>query len=89
MGICWMAQETHTGALYQPRYGNQGDEREVQTGGDICIPMTGSVKQLSFNKKKIDQGLKHKTCIKILEKYRAHTKKIKSIHSEIKFTVLV
>ena len=42
MGICWMAQETHTGALYQPRYGNQGDEREVQTGGDVCIPMADS-----------------------------------------------
>ena len=28
------------------------DGKEVQKGGDICIPMTGSVKQLSFNKKK-------------------------------------
>ena len=37
MGICWMAQETHIGALYQPRYGNQGDEREVQEGEDICM----------------------------------------------------
>ena len=27
------------------------DGKEVQKGGDICIPMTGSVKQLSFNKK--------------------------------------
>ena len=27
------------------------DGREVQKGGDICIPMTDSVKQLSFNKK--------------------------------------
>ena len=34
-----MAQETQTGALYQPRgVGWGGDGREVQTGGDICIP---------------------------------------------------
>ena len=34
-----MAQETQTGALNQPReVGWAGDGREVQTGGDICIP---------------------------------------------------
>ena len=33
-----MAQETQTGALYQHR--GVGDGREVQKGGDICIPMT-------------------------------------------------
>jgi len=27
------------------------DAREVQKGGDICISMTASIKQLSFNKK--------------------------------------
>ena len=59
-----MAQETQTGALYQPRgMGWRGDGREVQKGGDICIPMAdsllrfdrkqNSVKQLSFNKKLI------------------------------------
>ena len=44
MGICCMAQETQTGALYQPRgvgWGG-GDGREVQKGGDICIPMADS-----------------------------------------------
>ena len=40
MGICCLAQETQTGALYQPRWvGGEGDGREVQKGGDICIPM--------------------------------------------------
>ena len=58
MGICCMAQETQTGALYQTR---MGAGREFQKGGDICIPMAdscwgmtenkNSVKQLSFNKK--------------------------------------
>ena len=36
-----MAQETQTGALYQPRgvgFG-EGDGTEVQKGGDICILM--------------------------------------------------
>ena len=40
MGICCMAQETQTGALYQPR--GEGDGREVQNGGDIGIPMAHS-----------------------------------------------
>ena len=32
-----------TGALYQPRgVDGEGDGREVQKGGDICIPMTNS-----------------------------------------------
>ena len=35
-----MSQETQTGALYQPRGVRwKGDGREVQNGGDICIPM--------------------------------------------------
>ena len=43
MGICCMAKETQTGALYQPgRVGWGGDRREVQKGGDICIPMADS-----------------------------------------------
>ena len=43
-----MAQETQTRALYQPwdgvgRGGNgKGDERELQKGGDICIPTADS-----------------------------------------------
>ena len=43
MGICCLAQETQTGALYQPRgVGWGGDGREGQKGGDICIPMADS-----------------------------------------------
>ena len=42
-GTCCMAQETQTGALYQPRgMGWGGDGREVQKGGDICIPVADS-----------------------------------------------
>ena len=43
MGICRMSQETQTGALYQPRgVDGEGNGREVQKGGDICIPMADS-----------------------------------------------
>ena len=42
MGIFSMAQETQTGALYQPREVGWGDGREVPKGGDICIPMANS-----------------------------------------------
>ena len=38
MGICCMAQETQTGALYHL----EGWDGEVQKGGDICIPMADS-----------------------------------------------
>ena len=38
-----MAQETQTGALYQPSgVGWEGDGREFLTGGDMCIPMADS-----------------------------------------------
>ena len=38
-----MAQEIKTGALYQPRgWDGEEDGREVQKGGDICIPMADS-----------------------------------------------
>ena len=44
MGICCMAQETQNRALYQARgMGWEGDRREVQKGGDICIPMADYV----------------------------------------------
>ena len=68
MGICCMAQETQTRALYQSRgVDGVGDGREVQKRGDICIPMAdscwgltnkkkNSVKQLSFNKKLIKKN---------------------------------
>ena len=43
MGICCMTQETQTGALYQPRgVDGEGDGKEVQKGGDMCIPMADS-----------------------------------------------
>ena len=64
MGICCMAQETQTGALYQSRGERWGWEigGRFKREGDICIPMAdscwgfdrkqqNSVKQLSFNKK--------------------------------------
>ena len=35
-----MAQETQTGAKYQPRgWDGAADEKEVQKGRDICTPM--------------------------------------------------
>ena len=38
-----MIQETQTGALEQPRgVDGEGDGREFQKGGDICIPMADS-----------------------------------------------
>ena len=44
MRIYCMAQETQTGALYQPGGAEDGeaDGRKVQKGGDICIPMADS-----------------------------------------------
>ena len=43
MGIRCMMQGTHTGALCQPRgEGEEGDGREVQEGGDTCIPVADS-----------------------------------------------
>ena len=48
MRICCMAQETQTGALYKPRgWDGAGDGREVQKGGDICIPMADSCRGLT------------------------------------------
>ena len=46
-----MAQETQTGAPYQPRgWDGEGDGREIQKGGDVCIPMTDSCWGLTENK---------------------------------------
>ena len=51
MGICCMAQETQIEALYQPRgWDGEGDGREVQKGGDICILMSDSCWGLTENK---------------------------------------
>ena len=49
-----MAQETQTGALYQPRgWDGKGDGREVHKGGDICIPMADSCWGLTENNKTV------------------------------------
>ena len=43
MGVCCMAQETQTGTLYQPGgWDEEGEGREAQKGGDICLPMADS-----------------------------------------------
>ena len=40
MRICCMTQETQMGTLYQPsRVDGEGVGREVQKGGNMCIPM--------------------------------------------------
>ena len=64
MGICCMAQETQTGALYQPRGVGWGGKWEggskgrgyMYTYGRFMLrfdrTQQNSVKQLSFNKKK-------------------------------------
>ena len=50
MGICCMAQETQTGALNQARgWDGEGDGREFQKVGDICIPMVDSFLGLTEN----------------------------------------
>ena len=50
MGIC-VAQETQTGSLYQTRgVGWGGRGRELQKGGDICVPMADSCWGLTENK---------------------------------------
>ena len=63
MGICCMAQETQTGALYQPRGEGWGERWEGGSKGRGYVYTYGwfmlrfyrkqqnSVKQLSFNKK--------------------------------------
>ena len=43
MGICCMDQETQRGALFNLEgWDGEGDGKEVQKGGDICIPMADS-----------------------------------------------
>ena len=52
MGICCIAQETQRAALYQSRgVDGEGNGREVQKGGDICIPMADSCWGLTENNK--------------------------------------
>ena len=42
-GQCCVSQATQTGALYQPRgWEGEGDGREVQKGGALCISMADS-----------------------------------------------
>ena len=50
MGICCMAQETQTGALYQPRGVGWGGRWEGGSKGeDICLPMADSCWGLTEN----------------------------------------
>ena len=50
MGICCMSQGTQIGALYQQEgWDGEGDGREVQVAGDICIPMADSCWSLTEN----------------------------------------
>ena len=43
MGICCMAQETQTGlCINLEGWDGEGDGREFQKGGGICIPMADS-----------------------------------------------
>ena len=43
MGICCMSQETQTGlCINLEGWDGEGGGREVQTGGNICIPMADS-----------------------------------------------
>ena len=43
MGICCMAQETQPGlCINLEGQDGEGDGREVQKGGDVCIPMADS-----------------------------------------------
>ena len=43
MGICCIAQENQTEALHQPRgRDGEGDGKEVQKGGDVCMPVADS-----------------------------------------------
>ena len=43
MGICCMAQETQQGlCINLEGWDGKGDGREVQKGGDMCIPMAES-----------------------------------------------
>ena len=63
MGICCVAQETQTGALYQPRWVGWGERWEGGSKGRVYMYTYGwsmlkfdrkqqnSIKQLSFNKK--------------------------------------
>ena len=74
MGMCCMAQETQTGALYQPRGVRWGRRWEGGSKGRgyICAygwfmlifdrKQQNSVKQLSFNKKLINLKKKESAC---------------------------
>ena len=52
MGICCMSQETQMETLYQPRrWDGEGNRREFQERGDICISMADSCCGLTENNK--------------------------------------
>ena len=52
MGICYMKQGAQSvGALWAEGWDTVGDGREVQKGGDICIPTADSCWGLTENDK--------------------------------------
>ena len=54
MGIYCMAQETQT--INLEGWDEEGDEREVQKGEDICIPMADSCRGLTENNKILESN---------------------------------
>ena len=93
MEICCMAQETPTGALYQPRGVGWGGRWEGGPKGRVYMyiyswlmlrfdrKQPNSVKQLSFNKKNKLKN-KNKSIIKVAEKLKE--KKTRSVFSQNK-----
>ena len=52
MGICYVIQGTQIEPLWQLEgWDGEGDGREVQKGGDICIPMADAYCSLTENSK--------------------------------------
>ena len=52
MGICCVAQETQTGALWQAEgWDGEEDGREVPEGGDMGVPMADSCWSMTENHK--------------------------------------
>ena len=52
MGICCMAQELKQGLCVNLEgWDGEGDGREVQKGGDICVPMADSCRGFTENNK--------------------------------------
>ena len=98
MGICYMAQETQTGALYQPRMVGWGGRWEgvskgrgyMYTYGSFMLrydrKQQNSLKQLSFNKKqKINRGPQREN--KAVEANQYSEIQLKKVSSKIFFNL--